>query len=310
MIEDRTTATPQTHYVCHDGNGNVIKLITQDAGGNNVISAAYTYDPFGKVRTATGPYAATNPVRFSTKFQDPETGWNYYGYRDYDAANGRWPCRDPIEENGGIYLYGMCFNNLLSKLDYLGRETWPDFFEKNLLGRDKSKDGAREDYINKNKCMGAVGALCGKMGDGKTPEQGSDEQTNVSTSSACFATLAEAESAAATMKGKCPCKDGKKGDAKVWSLAWNGDPSKYDKNGEADPANMPDDYGKRLAPSGSFDSRVVKPGTGGNRFVGGYPNDKNGADPVDETQAEWEKRNKDAGYNNTQYCVTCPGDNK
>ena len=100
MIEDRTTATPQAHYVCYDGNGNVIKLLNQDPGGTPVISAAYTYDPFGNVRTAAGPYAATNPVRFSTKFQDPETGWSYYGYRYYDAANGRWPRSETLDSCG------------------------------------------------------------------------------------------------------------------------------------------------------------------------------------------------------------------
>jgi RHS repeat-associated protein len=311
MIEDRTTATPQAHYVCYDGNGNVTKLITQDNTGAPIISAAYTYDPFGNVRTATGPYATTNPVRFSTKFQDPETGWSYYGYRYYDAVNGRWPSRDPIEERGGLYLYGMCFNNVLSKLDYLGRETWPDFFEENLPGRDPAKDGKREDHINDKKCIGAVGALCGKMGDDKTPKQGSVPNTNVSTSSYCFATLREAESVAARSKGTCPCKDGKKGDAIVWSLAWNGDSSKYNEEGVAFPATKPDAYGKRLAPAGSFDARVVQPDEeAGARFVGGFPNDKEGADPVDESQSEWEERNKKAGYNNTQYCVTCPGDDK
>ena len=35
----------------------------------------------------------------------------YYGYRYYDPVTGRWPSRDPIEERGGINLYGFVGND-------------------------------------------------------------------------------------------------------------------------------------------------------------------------------------------------------
>ena len=44
----------------------------------------------------------------------------YYGYRYYDPKTGRWPSRDPIEEEGGINLYGFVGNNPVSKFDRLG----------------------------------------------------------------------------------------------------------------------------------------------------------------------------------------------
>ena len=40
-----------------------------------------TEGPFGEVLRATGPMATANPFRFSTKYQDDETGLLYYGYR-------------------------------------------------------------------------------------------------------------------------------------------------------------------------------------------------------------------------------------
>ncbi len=43
-----------------------------------------------------------------------------YLYRDYDAASGRWPSRDPIEEEGGINLYGFVANDPLLKYDIYG----------------------------------------------------------------------------------------------------------------------------------------------------------------------------------------------
>lgn len=51
----------------------------------------------------------------------PKTmGVTYYLYRWYDAPNGRWPSRDPIEEQGGVNLYGFVGNNGISKTDSLG----------------------------------------------------------------------------------------------------------------------------------------------------------------------------------------------
>ena len=57
-----------------------------------------------------------NPFRFSTKWFDDETGLYYYGYRYYSPRLGRWINRDPLEEDGGLNLYGLlgnCANNLV-----------------------------------------------------------------------------------------------------------------------------------------------------------------------------------------------------
>ena len=48
----------------------------------------------------------------------------YYGYRYYDPQTGRWPSRDPIEEKGGVNLYGMVRNNPIRYVDRLGLEKW------------------------------------------------------------------------------------------------------------------------------------------------------------------------------------------
>lgn len=45
----------------------------------------------------------------------------YYGYRYFDPATGRWPSRDPIEERGGLNLYGFLGNNGIYRMDYLGK---------------------------------------------------------------------------------------------------------------------------------------------------------------------------------------------
>ena len=43
-----------------------------------------------------------------------------YGYRYYDPQHGRWISRDPIEENGGVNLYGMVNNSGIQYVDGFG----------------------------------------------------------------------------------------------------------------------------------------------------------------------------------------------
>ncbi len=101
----------------YDGNGNITGLLNADSGATE---AAYEYDPSGNLLRCEGTYAKSNPFRFSTKWQDDETGLLYYGYRYYSAQLGRFVCRDPEEESGGINLYAFLQNNAISKFDYLG----------------------------------------------------------------------------------------------------------------------------------------------------------------------------------------------
>ena len=48
------------------------------------------------------------------------SGVRYYGYRYYDPVTGRWPNRDPIQEDGGSNLYGMLSNSQTGTIDFLG----------------------------------------------------------------------------------------------------------------------------------------------------------------------------------------------
>lgn len=100
-----------------DANGNVGQLVDSSTG---IISTHYEYDPFGKLLVATGSEADNNIFRFSTKYVDTETELYYYGYRYYSPELGRWVTRDPIEEDGGLNLYGFVGNNPINYIDPLG----------------------------------------------------------------------------------------------------------------------------------------------------------------------------------------------
>jgi RHS repeat-associated protein len=104
-------------FPVYDGNGNILSAI--DAS-NGTVAATYEYGPFGEPLRATGPAATANPFRFSTKYTDSETSLLYYGYRYYSPSMRRWISRDPIEEKGGVNLYGMAGNDLIDRVDPLG----------------------------------------------------------------------------------------------------------------------------------------------------------------------------------------------
>jgi RHS repeat-associated protein len=106
-----------THLPHYDGNGNLLALTDAATGA---LTATYEYDAFGNPQRSTGTYAATNPFRFSTKYTDTETSLVYYGRRFYDPKLGRFVGRDPIEEQGGLNLYGFVANNAVNRWDLLG----------------------------------------------------------------------------------------------------------------------------------------------------------------------------------------------
>jgi len=117
VIDD--TRSPITNYfVCSDGSGNVAGLVSADAGTS---PALYEYGPLGETLRSSGPMAKENPLVFSTKYQDSETGHSYFGYRYYSPITGRWLTRDPIGNRGGANnLYEFCGNDGIDRNDYLG----------------------------------------------------------------------------------------------------------------------------------------------------------------------------------------------
>lgn len=102
-------------YPAYDGNGNVTDYL--DGSGN--VHASFVYDPFGAVVGSSGVNSSFF-FRFSTKYEDFETGLSYYGYRYYDPQQGRWLNRDPLSEIGGFNLYAAVYNEMLSGIDILG----------------------------------------------------------------------------------------------------------------------------------------------------------------------------------------------
>jgi RHS repeat-associated protein len=110
-------STTTNAFVSYDGNGNVAALV--DAA-NGTVAARYEHGPFAEPLRVTGPLAKANPIRFSTKYTDAESGLLYYGYRYYHPSTARWLSRDPFGEQGGVNVYGFVRNSPVAEIDLLG----------------------------------------------------------------------------------------------------------------------------------------------------------------------------------------------
>jgi RHS repeat-associated protein len=110
-------AASETFCPTYDGNGNILGYARLS---DSIIVASFEYGPFGEAVRASGANLDQFAFRFSTKYQDVETGLLYYGLRYYNPSTGRWPSRDPIEERGGANLYGMVGNDPVNGFDPFG----------------------------------------------------------------------------------------------------------------------------------------------------------------------------------------------
>jgi RHS repeat-associated protein len=95
---------------------------------NGSVSERYEYEAFGPVRIMDEDYAHRTTSAyvwnflFHAEFLDSDSGLYNYGYRFYHPNLGRWISKDPIEEEGGINLYGMLNNSPQNNIDLLGNE--------------------------------------------------------------------------------------------------------------------------------------------------------------------------------------------
>ena len=100
-----------TYYYLTNLQGDVLGMVKAD--GTTV--ATYTYDPYGKPLTATGTFAATNPLRYRGYCYDTETGLYYLQSRYYDPTTARFLNADSFVSTGqgllGNNMFAYCLNN-------------------------------------------------------------------------------------------------------------------------------------------------------------------------------------------------------
>ena len=111
-----------TYYYITNLQGDVMYLI--DANKNTV--AAYEYDPYGNIVSATGTMAQINPLRYRGYYYDAELEMYYLQSRYYDPQIGRFINADDVSLLGasgtalGFNLFAYCENNPITCIDIAG----------------------------------------------------------------------------------------------------------------------------------------------------------------------------------------------
>ena len=88
------------------------------------VVAEYTYDAWGNTISATGTWAAVNPLRYRGYFWDSETGYYWLQTRYYNPQWRRFLNADSLFVAGDVLtaanMYGYCDNNPIMKIDPTG----------------------------------------------------------------------------------------------------------------------------------------------------------------------------------------------
>lgn len=135
------------YYYITNLQGDVIQIV--DASGNAV--ATYEYDPYGKVISATGTLAETNPIRYRGYYYDTETGLYYLQSRYYDPTVGRFISADSIVSTGqgvlGNNMFAYCLNNPIHRIDPSGTLAYPGEIHNEVVRRISDKYGFKKEQI-------------------------------------------------------------------------------------------------------------------------------------------------------------------
>lgn len=137
----------------------------------------------------------------------------------YNPVQGRWCSRDPIEEEGGLNVYGFGRNNPVSGWDQLGRAWGPDdvIVNSDLIAEQSAREAAereraREESLKRiaelHKVPGYLKDKCGNC----SPETIQQGETKLKSLFASFATekdddVADQGEAGFGIIGKSSCHD-------------------------------------------------------------------------------------------------------
>ena len=121
--------TNEIHFATQDANFNVTALV--DTAGT--VIERYKYTPYGQVVVldanlsvdADGKSDVANPVTYTGRRFDDETGLYYYRNRYYHAQLGRFVSRDPLGYVDGLSLYGYVGSSPTGRLDPSGLAEHP-----------------------------------------------------------------------------------------------------------------------------------------------------------------------------------------
>jgi len=182
-----------TEEVMDEGNvGQVVTMFVHEGTvyGDLIPAARYEYDPYGNRFNPPAANEYEQPLRFSTKPWDPETGLLYFGLRYRDRE--RWISRDPIEETGAVLVRQVLSNTASVPRDPVHENVYA--FSMN----------APTDYVDPDGWSAQKGGKLGK--GGSTPPESQPGEKPAGRGATCG--LKIKRSAICTLSPKQPCDFG------------------------------------------------------------------------------------------------------
>jgi RHS repeat-associated protein len=144
-------ATPLALLHTSDHLGSIRELVDASTGA---IRARYDYDPYGKRTKLSGDLEADQG--YTGHYEHSVSSLTLAPFRAYDTVIGRWISRDPIEESGGLNLYGYVGGNVAGAVDPLGWAPGDNFNSFNAAMWDALKYAHAETKKNDREYGGWV----------------------------------------------------------------------------------------------------------------------------------------------------------
>lgn len=119
-LVDGNGTTSTVSYVISDGLGTPRAVV--DATGATKWQWAYASNPFGENVPTSGNGYVLN-LRYAGQYFDAESGLVHNGFRDYEAATGRYLQSDPVGLAAGASTYGYANGSPMRRTDAAGLQS-------------------------------------------------------------------------------------------------------------------------------------------------------------------------------------------
>lgn len=125
------------YFYTKDHLGNIREMTDR----NGDVVAQYEYDPYGRMTKMSGAKDAS--FGYAGYYVHAPSGLNLTWFRAYDPNLGRWLSRDPIEEMGGMNLYGYVGNNPVNLIDSSGLDNPAKVWAIQEAGKRVAEEGQK-----------------------------------------------------------------------------------------------------------------------------------------------------------------------
>ena len=115
------------YFYAKDHLGSIREVVDN----SGAVVARYDYDPYGRRTKLSGSF--DSDFGFTGHYFHEPSDFHFAPFRAYSAELGRWINRDPIQELGGVNLYGYVMNSPSNFVDPLGLKTcgsWMFYLDK------------------------------------------------------------------------------------------------------------------------------------------------------------------------------------